>query len=217
MRNIFIFDLDGTLIESKKSIIYAFNKVFKVNNLKKTNILEFNKLANFGSYIYIKNKFPNLKRKEVEKINNQFQEYYKNNCKKNIKMKKGLIFFLKKFQKNTNFYIATNKPKFASIEILNSLKIKDYFKNIYSGDLKKFKKPYGHELKKKIISFKRTKNVLIIGDSEADEKLAETCNVNFALIKNGYTKKKISKFNKKYLFKDFYELFKMIYYKTDYN
>ena len=37
MKYIFIFDLDGTLIESKNSIIYSFNQVFLKNNLKPTN------------------------------------------------------------------------------------------------------------------------------------------------------------------------------------
>ena len=50
----------------------------------------------------------------------------------------------------------------------------------------------------------------MIGDSEADEKLAKICNINFALIKNGYTKKKITKFNKKYVFNNFYNLSRII-------
>ena len=46
MKNIFIFDLDGTIVESKQSIVYSFNQIFKKNNLKKTNSSEFNKFAN---------------------------------------------------------------------------------------------------------------------------------------------------------------------------
>ena len=62
---IFIFDLDGTLIESKNSIISSFNKVFLKNKLKPTTSIEFTKLANFGSKFFIKKKFPNLKEKEI--------------------------------------------------------------------------------------------------------------------------------------------------------
>ena len=210
MKNIFIFDLDGTIIESKQSIIYSFNQIFKKNNLKKTNSSEFNKFANYGSHFYIKSKFPDLKRKQIEKINKEFKEFYQNNCTKKIKIKKGLKFFLNKFKNNTNFYIATNKSIFASIKILKFLRIKKYFKDVYSGVDIKFKKPYGKELKNKIHIFKKTKKVLMIGDSEADEKLAKICTINFALIKNGYTKKKITKFNKKYVFNNFYNLFRII-------
>lgn len=214
MKNIFIFDLDGTIIDSKQSIIYSFNQVFKKNNLKKTNSFEFNKFANYGSHFYIKSKFPDLKQKQIEKINIQFKKFYKNNCTKKIKIKRGLKFFLNKFKSNTNFYIATNKSIFASIKILNYLKIKKYFKNVYSGVNIKFKKPDGKELKNKIHLFKKTKKVLMIGDSEADEKLARICNINFALIKNGYTKKKITQFKKKYVFNNFYNLTKILTNKT---
>ena len=85
MKNIFIFDLDGTIVESKQSIVYSFNQIFKKNNLKKTNSSEFNKFANYGSHFYIKRKFPDLKRKQTEKINKQFKEFYKNNCTKKLK------------------------------------------------------------------------------------------------------------------------------------
>ena len=85
---IFIFDLDGTLIESKNSIISSFNKVFLKNKLKPTTSIEFTKLANFGSKFFIKKNFPISKKKEINKINNQFQNIYKINCTKKIKLKK---------------------------------------------------------------------------------------------------------------------------------
>ena len=100
---IFIFDLDGTLIESKNSIISSFNKVFLKNKLKPTTSIEFTKLANFGSKFFIKKKFPNLKEKEINKIDNQFQNTYKINCTKKIKLKKGARHFLKTYKAKANF------------------------------------------------------------------------------------------------------------------
>ena len=42
--------------------------------------------------------------------------------------------------------------------------------------------------------------MIVIGDSEADEKLAKINNIEFALIKNGHAKKNLKKFKRKYLF-----------------
>ena len=207
---IFIFDLDGTLIESKNSIISSFNKVFLKNKLKPTTSIEFTKLANFGSKFFIKKKFPNLKEKEINKINNQFQNTYKINCTKKIKLKKGAKHFLKRYKAKANFYIATNKPKFSSIKILKFFGIKSYFNDVYSGSNKKFKKPYGNKLREKISNFKKKNKVIVIGDSEADEKLAKINNIEFALIKNGYAKKNLKKFKRKYLFENFFELSKIL-------
>ena len=53
-------------------------------------------------------------------------------------------------------------------------------------------------------------NSELIGDSEADERLAKAYNLDFALIKNGYAKKNIKNFKKKYLFKDYYHLSKIL-------
>ena len=207
---IFIFDLDGTLIESKNSIISSFNKVFLKNKLKPTTSIEFTKLANFGSKFFIKKKFPNLKEKEINKIDNQFQNTYKINCTKKIKLKKGAKHFLKTYKAKANFYIATNKPKLFSIKILKFFGIKSYFNDVYSGYNQKFKKPYGNKLREKISNFKKKNKVIVIGDSEADEKLAKINNIEFALIKNGYAKKNLKKFKRKYLFENFFELSKIL-------
>ena len=59
----FIFDLDGTLIESKNSIISSFNEVFLKNKLEPTTSIEFTKLANFGSKFFIKKKISQSQRK----------------------------------------------------------------------------------------------------------------------------------------------------------
>ena len=62
----------------------------------------------------------------------------------------------------------------------------------------------------KISNFKKKNKVIVIGDSEADEKLAKINNIEFALIKNGYAKKNLRKFKKKYLFENFFELSKIL-------
>ena len=95
MKNIFIFDLDGTIISSNKSIINSFNQAFLKYNLKKTNYTEFLKFANYGSKFYIKSKFPELRASQVNEINDYFKNYYKKNCTKQIQIKKGLVFFFK--------------------------------------------------------------------------------------------------------------------------
>ena len=149
MKYIFIFDLDGTLIESKNSIIYSFNQVFLKNNLKPTNFKEFEKFANFGSKFFIEKKFQKLPKKKVNKINIQFKNFYKKKFTKKIKIKRGVEFFLKKFNSKANYYISTNKSKYSSLKILKFLKISQYFKSVFSGSNYEFKKPDGKKLKKK--------------------------------------------------------------------
>jgi phosphoglycolate phosphatase-like HAD superfamily hydrolase len=48
-KGLLIFDLDGTIIDSKKDIINSFNFAFKKNNLKLINEAFFLKNASRGS------------------------------------------------------------------------------------------------------------------------------------------------------------------------
>ena len=162
MKYIFIFDLDGTLIESKNSIIYSFNQVFLKNNLKPTNFKEFEKFANFGSKFFIEKKFQKLPKKKVNKINIQFKNFYKKQCTKKIKIKRGVEFFLKKFNSKANYYISTNKSKYSSLKILNFLKISQYFKSVFSGSNYEFKKKDCKKLKKKFYLLKKKIKYLLL-------------------------------------------------------
>ena len=60
---------------------------------------------------------------------------------------------------------------------------------MYSGSNKKFKNHMVINLRQKFLTLKKKNKVIVIGDSEADEKLAKINNIEFALIKNGYAKK----------------------------
>lgn len=63
MKALLIFDLDGTLIESKKDIINSFNYAFKKNKIKKIDNNFFLKNCNKGSIYFIKK---NLKLKIIK-------------------------------------------------------------------------------------------------------------------------------------------------------
>ena len=73
-KRLLVFDLDGTLINSKDDIIRSFNQSLEKTNLK-IDEKYFIKNVNRGSRFFIKK---NLKKDELHKlkINIDFQKYY---------------------------------------------------------------------------------------------------------------------------------------------
>lgn len=201
-----IYDLDGTLINSYKDIIFSFNYAFKKNNLKKKiNVNFFKKNANLGSNFFIKSALGN-KNYNLKKIQKDFLNHYNHNLK-NTTLKKGVVDFLKysKLKKYCNI-LCTNKKKVTAINILKKLKIYKYFNYIIGIDtfllLKKPEIGFILKIKKK---FKlSSENTAVIGDTDVDSILARRAKMNFYLVRGGYTKKKIT--YKNFSFSDFNNL-----------
>lgn len=206
LRKILIFDLDGTLINSKKSIINSFNHAFKKNNIKQINEKYFKKNAGKGSLYFIKNNLNKNNINYLEKINKDFLQIYKKLCIRNISCRIGVRWFLNKYKKKYTYVICTNKNSYYARKILDKLDIKKYFYKVYGSDFLKFKKPSKKLFLKIKNNLNQNKKIIIIGDSEVDYNFAKYSSENFILIKDGYTIKKVKDISQKYSIKNFYEL-----------
>ena len=208
-RKILVFDLDGTIINSKKSIINSFNLAFKKNNLKQINENFFINNASRGSRYLIKK---NIKKSkiDIEKLNYDFHKIYEKKCEKNVSCRIGVRWFLKKYKKKYIFIICTNKKTIYAKKILKNLKIKKYFLNIYGSDFFNYKKPS----KKLFIKLQKEINsryqYVIIGDSEIDYKFAKNSRIKFILIKKGYTSVDFQKITQKFAIDNFFQLNKFL-------
>ena len=206
MKKILIFDLDGTLVNSKQSIINSFNYAFKKNNIKKINERYFKKYASKGSLYFIKNNLDKNKINNLEKINKDFHRIYERLCVTNISCRIGVMWFLNKFKNQYTYVICTNKNLYFTNKILNKLNIKKYFFKIYGSDFSKFKKPSKKLFLKIINNLNQRKKIMYIGDSQTDYNFAKNSSKNFILIKDGYTLEKPKQITLKHSIKNFYEL-----------
>ena len=209
MINTIIYDLDGTIVNTKKSIIKSFNLAFKKNKIKTINESFFKKNANRGSEYLIKQRLNKDNIYLLKKINKDFHKFYKINCTKNISCKKGVKFFLSKYKKKYTHIICTNKNTLYANKILQKLKIKNYFSYVIGSDFSPYKKP-SINLFKKIKSKKIQKEIILIGDSEIDFKFANNSNLKFILLENGYTNKKKNEISNGFHINNFYKLQKII-------
>jgi phosphoglycolate phosphatase-like HAD superfamily hydrolase len=203
-KKLLIFDLDGTLINSKKDIIDAFNFSFVKNNIQPISLSFFLKNSSLGSSYLIKK---NVKKSYYEKlatIKKDFEKYYSINYAKTTKLKTGVFFFLKW---SSRFYInviSTNKKTLIAKKILKRFKIDKYIDGIYGCDYFKYKKPDKRHLfavlKKHSI---KKKNAIFFGDSQIDSEMCKKSKVFFVLLEHGYTALNYKKIYKNFMIKDF--------------
>ncbi len=206
-----IYDLDGTLINSQKDIIKAFNYTFKKNNINtEINFEFFKQNANLGSKYFIKKAIGNNKYNYLN-IQKDFVSYYDKNFYHNTNLKNGAYSFLK-FTHNKKYknILCTNKKEKTAKKILKKYKINNFFRYIIGFDTFKEKKPELNFVRKILKKLKLIPNeTIVIGDTEIDSILAKRGKMKFYLIKNGYTNKKKIVHNKK--FNDFNYLKKKIF------
>jgi phosphoglycolate phosphatase len=205
-KKILIFDLDGTLIQSKKDIIESFNLALKRYQIKINNSF-FLKNSSLGSFYLLKKIFRSNKKK-INITLDDFRKIYYKNCTKNTKLTPGVKKFLKRAVNNNYInVVSTNKSLKLSIKILKYFGLLKYFNKIYAFDNSNFKKPDKRHIINILSDFKVIpQNAAYFGDSQIDSKMSISGRVKFILLKNGYTDLPQSKIYKNKLIKDFNDI-----------
>lgn len=190
-KKIFLFDLDGVLIDSKKNMKVSWEMLTKKYNLK---IPFINYLRHIG--------FPFLKilkkLKVSSKLYKKFENEYKINSLKNlnfIKIHRGVLKTLKSLKKEKKIIgILTSKERVRTLAILSKLKIKvDLIlcphKNLNG---KPNPKQINNLAKKKRVS---KNEIVYVGDMKVDKQTAKNAKVDYIHANYGYDKKVKTKYS----------------------
>ena len=181
--NIF-FDLDGTIIDSRRGIYKAYyESIVNIKEPKSEDLF----IKNIGPPIdqILPILHEDLSTKDLKKVVSDFRRTYDNHYFLDFDLYDQMDNVISDLSKSYDCYILTNKPIKPTLDILEKLDIKKYFKdtigvNTYSNLGQSKYLNIRMLLKKKLLKNSQT---IYIGDTYSDYKSAISNNIIFI----GYT------------------------------
>ena len=182
-----IFDLDGTLIDSKLDLIHSVNAM--LGEMKRP------RLAAETISGYIGHGAPQLvaralggaaTEEERKQALEFFLGYYEEHKMDNTRAYPGVAETLAQLS-HLPMAVLTNKPARISVRILNSLGLQKYFRAIYGGNSFESKKPDPFGANKILQEFGiAAREAMLVGDSEVDVQTARNAGMQAAAVNYGF-------------------------------
>ena len=192
-KEIIVFDLDGTLINSAPDLCYALNQTLSEINIPEITLQEVMGYLGDGALELIKRgitKYSNIKNFDTEFLRLRFLEIYDNCLLNKTDFYPNVLQSLKDLKKmDFTLAICTNKPELLAKRIINGLNGSSFFDIITGGDTYEYRKPDPRHLINTITETGKTvETAIMIGDSENDINCAKKANIPSIAVNFGYSK-----------------------------
>jgi phosphoglycolate phosphatase len=141
--NLVIFDLDGTLIDSRLDLAHSVNATRAHAGLGPIDPEVVYSYVGNGAPALIRRALPGADEAEIAHALGYFIEYYRDHALDNTALYPGVRESLIRMHENgAKLAVLTNKPVRISLRILHGLGISGLFFQVYGGNSFEFKKPH---------------------------------------------------------------------------
>ena len=207
MKRLIIYDLDGTLVDTREDIACAANHMRAQMGKPPLRVEEVSRFVGRGVYALIQGCLETDDAKAIEKGTKIYRDHYGRHMLDSSRLYPGAREVLDYFKTRAQAVI-TNKPNPFSFELLKALGVADYFFEIIPGNSEHPKKPdpgaIFHLMKTQKVTLPET---LFIGDSLVDIETGRNAGVETAALTHGFgTPDELQSAAPDRLFKDFREL-----------
>ena len=174
-----IFDLDGTLVESDKTVVRILNTIREDLTLPLLKSKDISFFLSLGGEEMIKKIIGNDL--DPKKYLGIFRQRYLDDSLDNENLFDGVINYLNYLEsKSIKMAVFTNKPKDLTNKTLKRHEIYNFFNYILTCEDVESKKPSPDGCNKLIkMSSIPPENIIMIGDSELDQKAACSASIPF--------------------------------------
>jgi phosphoglycolate phosphatase len=184
-----IFDLDGTLIDSKLDLVHAVNATRLHMGM---SLLEEDRVASYvgsGAPVLIRRVLgPQAGEEQVQEALEYFIEFYRDHCLDYTRLYPGVRESLDRLNgAGVHLAVLTNKPVKISNTILGGLGVASLFCYVYGGNSFDHKKPHpvGVETLRSQCGAERPRT-LMVGDSTVDIQTARNAGVKACGVTYGF-------------------------------
>lgn len=192
MYKLYIFDLDGTLLDSDRMLLETFRELYK--DFRPNYFPSDEHIYSFsGPQITetLRKEFPDLDQKFMLE---KYREYSTKNYDKYVTLYPGAYELLKNMKnKGINFAIVTNKHRYATNYSYKICGVEDLDIFTVCADEVKHLKPRGDGILQCLVHFGITDKheVIYIGDGQIDYETAQNAGVDFGYVT--WSKRKVNK------------------------
>ncbi|BAT61153.1 phosphoglycolate phosphatase [Variibacter gotjawalensis] len=197
---IIAFDLDGTLVDTAPDLIATLNWVFAERGLPPVTYEEARSMIGAGVKPLLKRGLTaqgiTLPEPELEALYNTYLERYAAHIADTSRPFPGLIAALDRLEADGySFAVATNKLEWLSVKLLDELDLSRRFKAICGQDTFGVPKPNPEMLRKTIAKAGGDPaRAIMVGDSEADFRVAQNAGLPVIAVDFGYTPRPVQEF-----------------------
>lgn len=189
--DLLIFDLDGTLVDTRRDLANSVNFALNALNLPALQIEEVMSYVGDGLKKLLDRSLPKDGLENIGEVIDIFREHYREHCLDFSGFYPGVVNILNYFQ-DKKMTVVSNKPEEFTRLILEGLRIADFFEIILGGDslplMKPDPGPILHILDKLNASNEKT---AIVGDGTTDIEAGKAANILTCAVTYGLKEKEV--------------------------
>jgi phosphoglycolate phosphatase len=187
--NLLIFDLDGTLVDSKLDLVHAVNAARRMMQLQPISEEVVASYVGDGAPVLMRRALgPDAAEADVQRALEFFLAYYREHMLDNTRLYPGVREALDRMQAGSaKMAVLTNKPVLFSKELVDRLGLHEHFFRVYGGNSFDQKKPNPIGIEKLVEETGAPRErTIMVGDSHVDVRTARNARVKACGVLYGF-------------------------------
>ena len=188
-----LFDLDGTLVDSREDITASVNEVREICGLQPLPLDEVARMVGLGIRVLLRRALGDVSSLEIDEAVKLFRSHYREHCLDKTLLYPGVEETLQALSALPQG-VVSNKPEEFCRKILQGLGVADRFGVILGGDSTAEKKPHPEPIFKALLALQTpASGAILVGDSPVDVNAGRqagvrTCGVTYGIVETGLLK-----------------------------